>query len=92
MMEKGTGGRLVPPITWSERDVHGSTPERLDPRRLSFTQVLNVVDYAWHNLMPHPGSNTTKFRVLIYRHTFPAVNIALIHAPMATGTAQKAEN
>ena len=27
---------------------------RLDPRRLSFTQVLNVVDYAWHNLIAAP--------------------------------------
>jgi len=26
----------------------------LDPRRLSFTQVLNVVDYAWHNLIAAP--------------------------------------
>jgi hypothetical protein len=27
---------------------------RLDPRRLSFTQVLNVVDYAWHKLIAAP--------------------------------------
>jgi putative transposase len=26
----------------------------MDPRRLSFTQVLNVVDYAWHNLIAAP--------------------------------------
>jgi putative transposase len=27
---------------------------RIDPRQLSFTQVLTVVDYAWHNLISAP--------------------------------------
>jgi putative transposase len=27
---------------------------RIDPRQLSFTQVLNVVDYAWHHLIHAP--------------------------------------
>lgn len=27
---------------------------RIDPRQLSFTQILNVVDYAWHKLIHAP--------------------------------------
>lgn len=41
--------------------------KRLDPRQLSFTQVLTVVDYAWHRLVtaPTPQKHDREFlRVL----------------------------
>jgi hypothetical protein len=35
--------------------MHGrSRRKRLDPRQLSFTQVLNIVDYAWPKLIGAP--------------------------------------
>ncbi len=36
---------------------------RLDPRRLSFTQVLNVVDYAWHNPNRRTHQDATRPRI-----------------------------